>query len=74
MRKREMGRILKGAMRGESPSEPHMGFQNAAASIAKKQGAGRKAAGAILAYAGRKASPMAKKANPRLMKISGMPG
>lgn len=50
----------------------HPGFKKAAASIAKKQGISKDRAGAILAAGARKASPAAKKANPRLMKVSGV--
>lgn len=50
----------------------HPGFKAAAAKISKKEGVSKKAAGAILAVASRRnASSTAKKANPRLMKISG---
>jgi hypothetical protein len=38
-------------------------------SIAKKEGVSKKAAGAILASATRKASPAAKKANPALKNV-----
>jgi hypothetical protein len=48
----------------------HPGFKAAAASIAKKGGYSKEAAGAILASAARKASPAAKRANPRLNKVS----
>jgi len=49
----------------------HPGFKAVQASIAKKQGISKQAAGAILASATRKASPAAKKANPRLKKVKG---
>jgi hypothetical protein len=39
--------------------------------IAKKDGVSKKAAGAILAAASRKASPSAKKKNPKLKKVKG---
>ena len=48
-----------------------MGFKAAAANIAKKEGVGKKRAGAILAAATRKASPAAKKKNPNLKKVKG---
>jgi hypothetical protein len=48
----------------------HPGFQAVQAKIAKKEGIPKQNAGAILASAARKASPAAKKANPRLMKVS----
>ena len=49
----------------------HKGFKAAAVSIEKKEGVSKKAAGAILASAARKASPAAVKANPVLKKITG---
>lgn len=49
----------------------HPGFKNVQASIAKKSGVSKKAAGAILASATRKASPAAKRANPRLKRVAG---
>ena len=50
-------------------AKKHPGFKKVAASIAKKEGVGKKAAGAILASATRKASAKAKKKNPRLRKV-----
>jgi hypothetical protein len=47
----------------------HPGFAAVQAKIAKKQGIPMKNAGAILAASSRKASPAAKKLNPRLMKV-----
>ncbi len=47
----------------------HPGFKKAAASIQKKEGVSKKAAGAILASATRKASKGAKKKNPRLKRV-----
>ncbi len=47
------------------------GFKKVAANIAKKGGYSKKAASAILAAASRKASPKAKKANKRLLKVKG---
>ena len=49
----------------------HPGFKKVAASIAKKGGYSKKAAGAILASATRKASSKAKAANPRLKRVKG---
>ena len=46
-----------------------MGFKAAQAGIARKEGVGKKAAGAILASASRRASPSAKAANPNLKKV-----
>jgi len=50
-------------------AKTHPGFKAVAGKIAKKYG--KKRAGAILASATRKASPAAKKANPRLKKVKG---
>ena len=52
-------------------AKSHPGFKAVQASIAKKQGVSKKAAGAILASATRKASPAAKKANPNLKRVKG---
>ena len=49
----------------------HPGFKSVQKSIARKQGVSMKAAGAILASSTRKASPAAKRANPRLKKVHG---
>ena len=49
----------------------HPGFKAVASKIAAKEGVSQKRAGAILASASRKASPAAKKANPRLKRVSG---
>lgn len=46
-----------------------MGFKAAAASIASKQGISKERAGATLAASARKASPLAKKANPNLKHV-----
>lgn len=47
----------------------HPGFKAVQKSIAKKEGVSMKAAGAILASSTRKASPAAKRANPRLKRV-----
>ncbi len=47
----------------------HPGFKAVQSSIAKKEGVSPKRAGAILAASTRKASPAAKKANPRLKRV-----
>jgi hypothetical protein len=51
-------------------AKAHPGFKKVAASIQKKGGYSKKAAGAILASATRKASKGAKK-NPRLKRVKG---
>ena len=50
-------------------SSDHKGFKAVAAKIAKKQGISKKGAAAILASSSRRASPKAKKANPRLRRV-----
>lgn len=47
----------------------HPGFKAVAAKIARKQGVSGKRARAILAASTRKASPKAKKKNPRLKRV-----
>lgn len=51
----------------------HPGFKAVQSKI-QSEGYSKKAAGAILANATRKASPAAKKANPRLKKVKGNHG
>jgi hypothetical protein len=50
-------------------AKKHCGFKAAQKSIARKQGISEKRAGAILAASSRKASPAAKRANPRLKRV-----
>lgn len=52
-------------------TKKHPGFKAVQSSIAKKQGISKEAAGAILAASSRKASPAAKRANPKLRKVKG---
>ena len=52
-------------------AKKHPGFAAVQAKIEKKEGVGKKAAGAILANATRHASAKAKKANPKLKKVKG---
>jgi len=47
----------------------HPGFKQVSKNIAKKQGIPQKQAAAILAAKTRKASPQAKKKNPRLNRV-----
>jgi hypothetical protein len=49
-----------------------MSFKKAQAKIQKESGVSEEAAGAILASASRKASPEAKKKNPKLSKVKGV--
>ena len=51
------------------PVKKHLGFKKTQAKIAKKQGISKKASGAILASAARKASPAAVKKNPALLNV-----
>lgn len=48
-----------------------MSFKSVQAKIASKEGISKKRAGAILASASRKASPAAKRKNPKLKKVKG---
>lgn len=58
-------------MMGGSTMSAHPGFQAVQAQIAKQQGIPTERAGAILASSSRKASPAAKKKNPRLKRVKG---
>lgn len=51
--------------------DKHPGFKKASASIAKREGVSQDRADAILASSSRKASPGAKKHNPRLKRVKG---
>lgn len=50
----------------------HVGFNAAAASAAKGAGVSMERGRAIIAASARKSSAKARKANPRLMRVSGM--
>jgi len=52
-------------------AKKHPGFKAVQSKIARKQGISKKAAGAILASSTRKASPAAKRKNPRLKRVKG---
>ena len=52
----------------------HPGFKAASQSIQAREGVSAKSANAILAAGARKASPVAKAANPRLNKVSAARG
>lgn len=52
-------------------TKKHPGFKKVAQSIARKQGVPIKRARAILAASTRKASPAAKRRNPRLKRVKG---
>jgi hypothetical protein len=52
-------------------SKKHPGFKAVQKKIAKRSGVSMESAGAILASASRKASPAAKKKNPRLKRVKG---
>ncbi len=66
-----MARASRGQKAGTSHAGAHPGFKAAAAGIAKRQGISKKRAGAILAAGARKASPAAKRRNPRLKRVRG---
>lgn len=51
-------------------SSAHPGFSRVASRIARKQGISKKRASAILAASSRRASPAAKRRNPRLKRVS----
>lgn len=55
----------------EAKKKAHPGFASVQASIAKKGGYSKKAAGAILAASTRGASAKAKAKNPRLRRVKG---
>jgi len=50
-----------------------MSFKTVQSKIAKKEGISKKRAGAILAASSRRASPAAKRKNPKLKKVKGKP-
>ena len=52
-------------------SKAHPGFKAVAKSIAAKEGVSEQRADAMLAASTRRASPTAKKANPRLKRVKG---
>lgn len=52
-------------------SKGHPGFKGAQKQIARRQGISEARAGAILAAGARKASPAAKRKNPRLKRVKG---
>ena len=60
-----------GGRRKRKGKAAHPGFKAVQASIADKGGYSMDRAGAILAASSRKASPAAKRANPRLKKVRG---
>ncbi len=51
-------------------SKAHPGFSAVAGRIARKQGISKKRASAILAASSRRASPAAKRKNPRLKRVA----
>lgn len=52
-------------------AKAHPGFKAVQKKIAAKEGVSQEKAGAILAASSRKASPAAKKKNPKLKKVKG---
>lgn len=63
--------LIKAGYKKGGSSKAHPGFKAVQASIAKKSGVSKEAAGAILAASTRKASAKAKRANPRLKRVKG---
>lgn len=61
--------MVKSVKMKNTTKKLHLGFKEAQAKIAKKQGVSMKAAGAILASSARKASPAAVKKNPALLNV-----
>ena len=57
--------------KGGGKSKAHPGFKAVAGGIAKRMGVSKERAGAILASQTRKASPAAKRKNPRLKRVRG---
>ena len=58
-------------MAAKKKSKAHPGFKAVQGKIASRMGVSQKRAGAILAASTRKASPAAKKKNPRLKRVKG---
>jgi hypothetical protein len=54
-----------------APKKAHPGFNSVRDQIAKRSGLSKDRAAAVLASSSRKASPAAKKANPKLLKVGG---
>jgi len=53
----------------KKPNKAHPGFEAVEKKIMKKEGVSKESAGAILASSTRKASPAARKENPKLKKV-----
>ncbi len=66
-----MRRITWSHQQRSNVTTKHPGFHSVATKIAARQGISMKSAGAILAASARRASPAAKRANPRLKKVFG---
>ena len=74
MAKASRARKSRTSRAGKLPSKggtSHPGFANVQSQISKKLGISKKRAGAVLASQTRKASPAAKKRNPRLSRVRG---
>lgn len=52
-------------------AKAHPGFKSVQSKIARREGVSKERAGAMLAASNRRASPAAKKANPRLKRVKG---
>lgn len=59
------------AKKGSKKGSAHPGFEAVARQIAKREGVSMERARAMLAARTRKASPAAKRANPRLKRVKG---
>lgn len=66
----EEGEMAKSSKATKARSA-HPGFKSVQSSIAKRMGVSKKRAGAILAASTRRASPAAKRKNPRLKRVKG---
>lgn len=65
------GRKSGGRRKSSTKRSRPRGFKNVASSIARRQGISKKRASAILAASSRRASPAAKRRNPRLKRVKG---
>ena len=63
--------MSRGLKRRGKHTKAHPGFKAASHSIAEREGVSEERADAILAASSRRASPAAKRANPRLLRVKG---
>ncbi len=69
-----MDLVLKPGARMAKKSVKHVGFKAAAKQVAKSYGGDMKIGAKVIAAGARKASPAAKKRNPKLKKVMGAGG